>query len=57
MKDMIEITDDGSKGSNEAIALAVATQAKYIVGKDVEIIHDWLIGKSCVEDKSEDLIL
>jgi hypothetical protein len=50
---MIDIVDDGSKESKKAIALAVATQAKYKFGNGVEKILDWLIGKSCVEGKSE----
>jgi len=33
VNDMIDITDNGSKESKEAIALAVATQAKYKLGR------------------------
>ena len=51
--EMINIVDDGSKESKEAIALAVATQAKYKFGKDVYKILDWLTGESCVKGKSE----
>jgi hypothetical protein len=50
---MIDIVDDGSKEAKEAVALEVATHSKYNFGKDVDKILDWLIGKSCVEGKSE----
>jgi len=47
------LTDDGSKGSKEAIALVVAAESKIRFGRDVDNILNWLIGEICTTSKSE----